>query len=129
MLEARNRRHPFAVRLGLVRQAVGRTLGTSLSLRAGRLSQGLLAPHDSLTIKGQHLNRLGIQLLLHLFRTGLGIKGLKGLGGVIDALLDLTLANTHGGFRCNVMSNFVKGHLGGLGGHPLLQPMRVTTGG
>ena len=88
-----------------------------------------MAHHDPLTIKGQHLNRLGRQLPLHIFRTGLGIKGVKVLGGAIDDLLDLTLANAHGGFRFHVIGHFVKGHLGGLGGHPLLQPMRVTTGG
>ena len=66
---------------------------------------------------------------LHIFRTGLGIKGVKVLGGAIDDLLDLTLAKAHGGFRFNVIGNFVKGHLGGLGCHPLLQPMRVTMDG
>jgi hypothetical protein len=129
MLDARYRRHPFVVRLFLWSKAAGCTLDTSRSLLAGRLSQGLLAQHNSLPIKGQHLNRFGIHVPLHIFRTGLGIKDVKVLGGALDNLLDLTRTNAHGGFRFNVMSNCVKGHLGGLGGHPFLQPMRVTTGG
>ena len=31
--------------------------------------------------------------------------------------------------RFDVMGHLVKGHLGGLGGHPLLQPMRVAMHG
>src|SRR6266850_6015592 len=58
-----------------------------------------------------------------------GIKGVKILGRPVDDVLDLTLANAHGGFRFDVMGNLVKGHLGGLGGHPLLQPMRVAMNG
>ena len=116
------------LRLFLASKAAGRLLGTGLSLLARRFAQGLLAHHHPLTIKGQHLNRLGMRLLLDFWRTGLGIKGVKVLGRAVDDLLDLTLANAHGGFRFDVIGNLVKGHLGGLGGHPLLQPMRVATG-
>src|SRR6266436_2738484 len=80
-----------------------------------------------LAIKGQYLNRLGLGVLLEFGGTGLGIKGVKVLGRVVDDLLDLRLAQAHAGLRCDVVSDRFKGYLGRLGRHPFLQPMRVVT--
>src|SRR5438105_275416 len=99
VIDTRHRRHPFAVGLLLASKASGRSLGTALSLLASRFPQGLWAHHHPLAIEGQHLNRLGMHLLLDFFRTALGIKGIKVLGRGVDDLLDLTFAKAYACIR------------------------------
>src|SRR4029453_15958500 len=84
MIDAGHRRHPLTVGLLLARKAAGQFLGTGLSLLTGRVAQGLCAHHHPLPIKAQHLNRLGLGVLLDLCRTGLGVKGVKVLGCPVD---------------------------------------------
>src|SRR5712691_1299206 len=128
MIDACHRRHAFAVRLLLTSTASEWPLGTGRGLLAGPFAQGLLTHHYSLAIKGQHLNRLGMRLLLYLVRTGLGIKGIKVLSRGVDDLLDLALAYAHTGLGFDVIGDSPKGILDHLERHALLQPMRITMG-
>src|SRR5260370_15424019 len=128
VIDACHRRHAFAVRLLLTSKASEWPLGTGRGLLSGPFAQSLLAHHHSLAIKGQHLNRLGMHLLLYLVRTGLDIKGIKVLSRCVDDLLDLALTHTHAGLGFDVVGDSPKGILDHLERHALLQPMRITMG-